>query len=689
MEDIKISVVENIIKTSRYIKSYTPTSYDTQRISTLYLLPDQLEEVGYRVKEYKDPVLRFELRRKLGILSDTEIIKISKRMKREIKERTLSNTEDILRILEESEDIKMRIARIIHLPEKKGVFDTPKKIINPKIWNYLKSLGISSLYSHQSRAIDEVLSHHDITVSTSAASGKSLIYILPIIEILTEKTEATFLYIAPTKSLAQDQKNKFNEFGRNILGKKIAETFDGHTPHEVREKILNNFPNVILTNEHMLHYVILPEHEKWSKFLKNLKIIVIDEIHWYRGVFGSHVSNILRRLNIITSYYKSYPTYVCLSATIGNPKEFSESLIGKEAVIIEKDGSPKYSRMLTFWESSMEDDSLFSDVAQIIGEHVASHLMVLFFGRSRNMVEMMTKSVKEKLEPKLRDYVSTYRAGLTRESRREIERKFFNGEIRALNSTSAMELGVDVGDLDATILFGYPGSLSSFWQRANRAGRRNKISLIHYIPMNNPLDQYFLRNPEALLKRKFEGALINPDNENIVEQHIKCLINEVGREFLHNFSKSYEIDFFINLKKFVEAALSYPITINEKSGISLNPQWDVSLRSCNNDYIKIDFNGEIIGEIDISRSAKELFPGAIYMIQGEKYMVKTLSFADRKAYVKYYPLDESTAVISTKDISIEEYKTSREIVGRELIMGMGRLNLKAVSYTHLTLPTKA
>lgn len=224
-------------------------------------MPQQLEDIGYRIREYKEPSLRFELRRKLGILTEEEIIDAEKRIKKEIKERAPINPEEIIDIIEKEGKISLKVSTKFNLPEKEGEFKSPKISLHSRIWEYLKSIGITNLYSHQAEAIDEIMSHRDVVVSTSAASGKSYIYIIPVIEKLIEKPNATFLYIAPTKSLAQDQKNKFNEFSRAILGKEIAKTFDGHTPKEERERILSKFPNVILINEHMLHYVILPNHK--------------------------------------------------------------------------------------------------------------------------------------------------------------------------------------------------------------------------------------------------------------------------------------------------------------------------------------------------------------------------------------------------------------------------------------------
>ena len=423
-----------------------------------------------------------------------------------------------------------------------------------------------------------------------------------------------------------------------------------------------------------MHYGILPNHENWRKFLKNLELIIVDEVHWYKGVFGAHVANIFRRLNIITSYYNSFPTYICLSATIGNPGEFAEKLIGKKVDVITEDSAPKPKRELVLWEPNIEDGSVFSDVAHIIGKHVAAHLMTLFFGRSRNMVEMMTKAVKEKLHLDLKDLVGTYRAGLTRETRRKTEDDFFHGKLRALNATSAMELGIDVGDLDAVVIYGYPGSLSSFWQRANRAGRRDKKAVIHYIPLNNPLDQYFIRKPEILLSKEFEKAYINPDNDNIVNMHVKCIVDEIGVDYLKEFEKGYGNYLFSNLKPFIERAINeYP----EEYEAKLYPENDISLRSGTMDKIvvKIRDADKELAEVDLDRAPKEIFEGAIFMVEGEKYRVKKLSFAERVAIVEKELSDNTTVAITKKSVSIDKFDTSKEILDRDVIVGKGRLKI--------------
>jgi DEAD/DEAH box helicase domain-containing protein len=675
--EISITNIESIIKRARrVIIPYEASKLDYKHKITVYLLPIQIEHVGIRIGEYRDIRKRFELRRSLGILSDEDLVEGEKVIQRELKEQSKVNLDELVSIIMHTDTVDGTVEKVISLPPQRGLYSSPKKKIHDEIWKYFSERGIDVLYKHQSEAIDRILSNDDVVVSTSSASGKTFIYMIPILDILIDNPKATFLYIAPTKSLAQDQKNKFNELGNAILGKSIAENFDGHTTKEKREKILSDFPNIILTNEHMIHYTILPNHESWSRFLKNLQFVIIDELHWYRGVFGSHVANIFRRLNVVTAKYGSFPRFIGLSATIGNPKEFAEQLTSKTMAVISNDTSPKPEKKLVIWNSSAGEKSEFADAAEIISQHIAHQRTVLFFGRSRNMVEIMTRSVRDRLDPALKNKTASYRAGLTRDERKNIENDFFKGNIRGLNATSAMELGIDVGDLDSVILFGYPGSLSSFWQRANRAGRRDNFSLIFYVPRSNPLDQFFMNTPEELTRMDFENALINADNPKIVQQHLKCLVNEVGRGFLKQFSNQQAIDYFVNLRKFVEDALYQEEFEEEKAGLSFEPQWDVSLRSTSNDSIRIMYHGNLIAETDADRAPKELFEGAIYLAQGEKYLVKDLSFAEHKAEVVPYPTDEYTTVISSTDIAIEGFEKSLELVGRHVMLGKGKLNVK-------------
>jgi len=675
-EDKSIRDIEAIIKEYRYIEIYNPTYTGGKGISKIYYPRGKgQEKINQAIKIYKNPDKRYDLRKKLGILSDEQKKTHEEIKDKQVKERDSCSISELFDYITNSDHINGEIKQSIELEEKEARYDDNFDLLNEKIWEYLKEeKNIDKLYTHQASAINALYNNKNPFITTSNASGKTFTYVLPIIDTLIDNPNKKFLYISPTKSLAQDQKNTFNELGKEIIDKEIAKNYDGHTSEEDRKRILKNFPNVILTNEHMLHYNILYNHEKWHTFFKDLEYIIIDESHWYKGVFGSHVSNLFRRLNIISSYHGAYPQYICLSATIGNANTFAEDLISKEVVVIDNDGSPSWKKTLALFESGEEEEgSIFTDICYIIAEHVASQFMTLAFGKSRNMVESMTKVTREKLEPMMRKKIESYRAGIPRKKRREIEELIFNGTLKGIISTSAMELGIDIGNLDSVILAGYPGSLGSFWQRANRAGRSNIESDVFFAAMNNPLDQYFLRNPEELLSNNFENAIINPENEKIKEQHSVCLRSEINSKYLRKFKNGYEIDNYTNLDNFIDSTLKLPPTKNERAGVSINEHEKISLRGVDNKPVAIEYRGEKIGETNTLRAPKEVYPGAIYMVHGEKYEVK--SYDGSRAIVEKHPHDESTYPVTKKSISIENSEKSKELQGRDIILGKGKLKV--------------
>lgn len=674
----RITDIETIVKYNRHLAKTQPR----QGVPRLFYLKEQEgNTLSNAVNTYQNPIERLKFREMLGIATEEEKEKTGIVIDRQVQERDPCSISELFNHISNSEHINGSIFECIELDEKDPIYDKNFKFLNEKIWEYLKNdRGIEYLYSHQASAINALYDHKNPFITTSNASGKTFTYVLPVIDALLENPDEKFLYISPTKSLAHDQKNTFNDFGKAILGREIAKNFDGHTQDEERKRIMQCFPNVILTNEHMLHYNILREHDKWHSFFKDLKYIIIDEAHWYKGVFGSHVSNLIRRFNIISSFHGAYPQYICISATIGNPQDFAEDLIGKEVVVIDNDGSPSYKKTLVLFEPSDDDEygSIFTDLCYIIAEHMASQFKTLAFGKSRNMVESMAKVTREKVEHGMKKKIVPYRAGIPRKKRREIEDNIFSGLCTGIISTSAMELGIDIGDLDSVVLAGYPGSLGSFWQRANRAGRSNRESDVFYVPMINPLDQYFLRNPQELLSNNYESALINPDNEKILEQHAVCLRSEINVEFLKKFKRGYEIDNYINLNNYIDYTLKLPPTKDEKAGVSINQHDKISLRGVTSNLVTVEHNGVSIGETDTIRAPKEVFPGAIYMVHGDKYLVRT--YNGKTAIVEKHLQDESTYPVTSKKISIEGTETSKELQGRDIILGKGRL--KVIEYYH-------
>ena len=411
------------------------------------------------------------------------------------------------------------------LPPQKPVF---KEISfeNPKINHFLKDRGFK-LYSHQVEAIKKVKEDKNLVITTPTASGKSLIYILSIFERFYQNPYTAALVIFPLKALAQDQLNKIKEFALEIGLDISVEVYDGDTPQDKRRQIKTNPPNVLITTPDMLSAGILPYHYQWSSFFENLDFIVIDEVHSYRGILGSHVANIIRRLKRITEFYKSKkPVFITNSATIHNPSGFVSKLIGEEVVEIGKSGAPSPKKVVQIFKKLPK-----TLVVEYITNNVIEDISTIVFTDSRKEAELLTLRVRERLKDKGRtdliDTVSPYRSGYTPEERREIEFKTTTRNIRALISTSALEMGIDIGDLESCVILGYPGTLAQLWQRFGRAGRRDKTAFNVFIPGYNALDQYFVKNPDEIFNRAVEEPVINPKNKFILEKHIPAMAAEL------------------------------------------------------------------------------------------------------------------------------------------------------------------
>ena len=407
------------------------------------------------------------------------------------------------------EDVPPRSPRL-------GDLDWP---VHPDIQDALASQGIRSLYSHQVQAIDAVRAGENVIVATPAASGKSLCYQLPILDALYQDRSARALYLSPTKSLAQDQAKSMSRL--LPLGSRIRqEIFDGDTPARDRPAIRRS-ARVVLTNPDMLHVGILPNHRSWHQLLRGLRFVVIDEAHVYRGVFGSHVANVIRRLRRLCLRFGSEPEFILCSATVSNAGEHAQRLVGLPFRVIEEDGAPYRGKDFVFWNPPILDmaeggrRSTGNEAGLLLAELLRRHVRTLAFVASRRMAELMYVSVRDELrttDPDLAGRLSPYRASYLPEDRRRIERDLSERRLLGLTTTNAMELGVDIGDLDATILTGYPGSVASTWQQAGRSGRRGDRSLSVMVAFDNPLDQYLMRHPETFFGKPHEAALISPTN---------------------------------------------------------------------------------------------------------------------------------------------------------------------------------
>jgi len=407
--------------------------------------------------------------------------------------------------------------------------------LHPAVAGALSRLGIEALYTHQADAIDAVRRGEHVVVVTGTASGKTLCYTVPILETLLEEPEATALLLFPTKALAQDQLRgllRFKELDSRFP--LVAGTYDGDTPQHTRRS-LREKGNCVLTNPDMLHSGILPRHTSWARFFGNLRYVVLDELHTYRGIFGSHVANVLRRLFRIAAHYGASPTVIACSATIANPGEHAERLTGRRCTVVDDDGSPRGKKHFVLWNpprigETMERRSSNAEAQKIMVELISERVQTIAFTRARVVAELLYRYTREELQrrqPSLARAVRAYRGGYLPAERREIERQLFEGELLGISSTNALELGIDIGGLDAAILVGYPGSIASMWQQAGRAGRGKQEAVAFLVAHNTPLDQYLMLHPRWLFEKSPERAVIDPDNPHIVLAHLRAAIFEL------------------------------------------------------------------------------------------------------------------------------------------------------------------
>ncbi|MFP3974646.1 MAG: DEAD/DEAH box helicase [Dehalococcoidia bacterium] len=514
------------------------------------------------------------------------------------------------------------------------------RVVHQAALNALESLGLFPLYSHQAAAVNSIHSGNNVVVSTPSASGKTLCYNLPVLNALLDQKGSRALYLFPTKALAQDQLGSVQKLTSAAQVNAKESTFDGDTPQNARSEIRKT-SRIVLSNPDMLHLGILPNHRLWTGFLSQLQYVVIDEAHAYRGVFGSHVANVIRRLRRICAHYSSYPQFICCSATIANPRDHAESLTGLPFHAVTDDGAPFGGKEFVLWNPPLIDiarsvrRSTSTEAMHLLTELISSGIRSLAFARTRKMVELLYVYVREQLrirDSQLAELIKPYRAGYLPEDRREIEQALFSGTLLGVVATNALELGVDIGKLDATVLMGYPGSIASTWQQAGRSGRRGEDSLSVLIGSENPLDQYLMRYPETLFGKGFEHALISPWNPHILKPHLLCAAWE------HPLSNLDE-DYFGNLRQVREELEEqgllrlrgkrwYPAT-------SLRyPAQETNIRSTSAvNYALIDPTaGQLLETIESSTAFFQIYPGAIYLHQGDAYQVTELDLTSHTAY---------------------------------------------------------
>ncbi len=574
-----------------------------------------------------------------------------------------------------SPDYRQQMVHTEHIPAQDAIFGQLDKPLHPALEARLQSLGISALYCHQSEALNAILAGRNVIVATPSASGKTLCYHLATLEAMLNDKDSRALYIFPTKALAQDQLRSLKEIAcpAFISGDAIA-TFDGDTPQAERVGIKKQ-ARVVLTNPDMLHLGILPNHQSWARLFRRLKYVVIDEAHVYRGVFGSHMANVLRRLRRLCACYDSAPQFICCSATIANPKEHAENLVGLPFEAVTQDGSPHGEKYFGFWNPPIIDGakstrrSSNTEATFLLTELIQNYIRSLVFVRSRKLAELIYLYTRGQLSSSLADKISPYRAGYLPDERRRIERQFFEGELFGLVATTALELGIDIGDLEATVLTGYPGSIASAWQQAGRSGRSTGSSLSFLVAQDNPLDQYLMRNPDFFFAKNFDNALINPDNPYVLKPHLLCAawekaLDDKDREFFDSNMEAAlaELDQESKLRKhqgrwYLSPAITYPAQ-------------DVSIRAMSGQYAVIDVShGCLLETVEASVAFFQVHPGAIYLHRGESYLVTRLDLVKQTALVEPTSVGYYTQTKEITDIRIAVVAEEKDCRGVKVYFG--------------------
>jgi DEAD/DEAH box helicase domain-containing protein len=560
------------------------------------------------------------------------------------------NLQEILVDLKINDSFKENIVTWKTLESKTAQSVSLPEDLHTALKDSLNSKGIEKLYTHQKTAYENIMAGNSVVAVTPTASGKTLCYNLPVLQSILSNPNARALYMFPTKALAQDQKSEINEIIQAAGIDINSYTYDGDTPANIRQKV-RKAGHVVITNPDMLHSAILPHHTKWVSLFENLKFVVIDELHTYRGVFGSHVANVIRRLKRICRYYGSNPVFICTSATIANPLELAEKLTEEKMVLIDNNGAPSGTKHFLFYNPPIVNKPLnirrsaTLEVRKIAGELLKNKIQTIVFARSRVRVEIiltyLQELVKNQLGPKS---IMGYRGGYLPTERRKIEKGLRSGDIYGVVSTNALELGVDIGQLQVCIMTGYPGTISSAWQQAGRAGRRHGEALVIMVASSSPLDQYIIQNPEYFFNKSPETARINPDNLIILIDHMKCAAFELPFKAGEQFGEVGTEDL---LEYLTQERILYQ---NGDKWYWMNdsfPAHNISLRSASQENVIIVdqsdvANAKVIGEMDRFSAMTLLHDEAIYLHQGTQFQVEKLDWEEKKAFVTEVDVDYFT-----------------------------------------------
>ncbi|NMB19715.1 MAG: DEAD/DEAH box helicase [Firmicutes bacterium] len=582
------------------------------------------------------------------------------------------------------------------IPAQEGVYEPIPPFLPDKLQELLMQKGITKLYSHQAAALNGVREGRDIVVVTPTASGKTLCYNLPVTQALLDDEEARALYLFPTKALAQDQVAELMEWSDKLGGKIKTYTYDGDTPGDARIAI-RAAGSIVVTNPDMLHSGILPHHTKWMRLFENLKYVVIDELHIYRGVFGSHVANVLRRLDRICRFYGASPQFICTSATIANPKEHGEALLGRPVTVIDQNGAPRGQKDLIFYNPPVVNKPLgirrsaLLEAEAVAHELIAAKVPTIVFTRSRLNTEVLVTYLRKSFQKlgQPHETIRAYRGGYLPKQRRQIEQDLRAGKVLGVVSTNALELGIDIGSLQAAVLTGYPGTIASTWQQLGRAGRSKDSSLAVLVANSSPLNQFMIQNPSYFMDRGAEFARINPNNLYILVSHLKCAAFElpfVSGEKFGEMDPAEILDYLADqmiLRKVEDRW--YWMSENY-------PAVDISLRSASTENFAIidttDGTTKVIGEVDRFSAPMLVHEGAIYIHESAQYHIDKLDWERQKAYAREVDVDYYTDANLDVELKVldvferEELPQVKRNWGEVMVVAKTHMYKKIKFYTH-------
>ncbi|MFP5113356.1 DEAD/DEAH box helicase [Bacillaceae bacterium C204] len=595
------------------------------------------------------------------------------------------NLQDILTDLKINDQFNENIVTWHTIEEKQAQTVPLPDDLHTVLKSALNGRGIEQLYTHQNAAYEKIMERKSIVAVTPTASGKTLCYNLPVLQTILANPSARALYMFPTKALAQDQKSEINEIIQTAGVDINSYTYDGDTPANIRQRV-RQAGHVVITNPDMLHSAILPHHTKWVSLFENLKFVVIDELHTYRGVFGSHVANVIRRLKRICKYYGSNPVFICTSATIANPLELAETLTNEKMNLIDNNGAPSGTKHFLFYNPPIVNKPLnirrsaTLEVRKIAGELLKNKIQTIVFARSRVRVEIILTYLQELVKNQLGSKsIMGYRGGYLPTERRKIEKGLRSGEIYGVVSTNALELGVDIGQLQVCIMTGYPGTISSAWQQAGRAGRRHSEALVIMVASSSPLDQYIIQNPDYFFNKSPETARINPDNLIILIDHMKCAAYELPFKTGEQFGNLETEEL---LEYLTEERVLYH---NGGKWYWMNdsfPAHNISLRSASQENVIIVdqsdvANVKVIGEMDRFSAMTLLHDEAIYLHQGTQFQVEKLDWEEKKAFVREVDVDYFTDANLAVQLKVLEVDKLQSLVDAEF--GYGDVSVRAMA----------